>query len=327
MKPEVSVIISTYNRSNTLPTALDSLLEQERPPSYEIIVVDNNCSDNTRDIVENYAQKDGRVRYILERNQGLSHGRNAGIRAALADILAFTDDDVCVARDWIANIKCIAQKHPECGVIGGKVLPRWPGTPPSWLHEGHWAPLALVDYGRPQVISSSNRRTLIGANMVIRRQVFEQIGLFAANYQRVKDGIGSTEDQELQDRYWQTGGLGYFHPDLLVKADIQPERLCKRYHRRWHLGHGKMLARMRDPEIEGSSALALRIPRYMFRECASLACKWLGAMLRGKPDNAFLYEVRICFYLGFIRERLPQRADARFADSEIKRSSYFGRRV
>ena len=98
---DISVVLSTYNRCDTLAKALGKLSQQEAPGiQYEIIAVDNNSTDRTPEIVEGFATADARFRYLFEARQGLSYGRNAGIRAARADAIVFTDDDVEVATDW-----------------------------------------------------------------------------------------------------------------------------------------------------------------------------------------------------------------------------------
>src|SRR5436305_8400951 len=136
---DVSVIISTYNRCEMLPAALESILAQETAGTrYELIVVDNNSTDKTREVVESFiARGHANLRYVFEGKQGLSHARNAGIAAARAPIIAFTDDDVRAASDWVASIKRVFDEHPEVDFVGGKVLPRWEAEPPSWLTPDH----------------------------------------------------------------------------------------------------------------------------------------------------------------------------------------------
>src|SRR5262245_34756990 len=112
---DVSVVISTYNGALVLPRALDALLDQDvGDVQYEVIVVDNNSVDDTRLVVESYISRaTSRLRYVFEGRQGLSYARNAGIGAARASIVAFSDDDICVSRDWIKSIKTIMDDHPE----------------------------------------------------------------------------------------------------------------------------------------------------------------------------------------------------------------------
>src|SRR5688572_14570339 len=143
--PQLSVVMSTYNRGELLGDAIRSLLAQHQTitPPFELIVVDNNSTDKTHEIVEGFARIDGRVRYLFEPRQGLSHARNAAIRDARAPLIAFTDDDVRAEPDWVSAIVRAFDEHRDAAVIGGRVLPVWPGPPPLWLTRDHWAPLAL----------------------------------------------------------------------------------------------------------------------------------------------------------------------------------------
>src|SRR6266850_1508708 len=194
MGVDVSVVISTYNRCTLLAKALQALLCQTVGAiRYEIVVVDNNSSDQTRDLLQTLMAKNPeKLRYIFEPQQGLSYGRNTGIAGARAPIIAFTDDDVCVASDWIAQIKAGFDADPTVDFLGGKVLPQWEADPPAWLTRAHWAPLALVDYGdQPFYVDADRPLSLLSANLAVRRKLFELRGLFKTDFQRVKKGIGS----------------------------------------------------------------------------------------------------------------------------------------
>src|SRR5581483_927586 len=107
--PEVSVVLSTYNRAHVLPRALDSLAQQSFPPEcYEVLIVDNNSNDGTRQIGESFCARFSHFRYVFEPKQGLSHARNTGIRVARASLIAFTDDDVRASSDWVSTIADLA---------------------------------------------------------------------------------------------------------------------------------------------------------------------------------------------------------------------------
>src|SRR5262249_43621702 len=112
---DISVVVATYNRCSVLRRALESVVAQhDRSVPYEVIVVDNNSSDETRQVVESFSSQDApRVKYIFEAKQGVSYARNAGIAGSSAPVIAFFDDDVCVAPDWIVNIKRTLDEHPE----------------------------------------------------------------------------------------------------------------------------------------------------------------------------------------------------------------------
>src|SRR5258705_8179088 len=89
--PDVSVVISTFNRAPTLVLTLESLVRQETPPSldYEVIVVDNNSTDDTRAVVDRVRSRGfTRLVYRFESRQGVSYGRNTGVSVARAPIVA-----------------------------------------------------------------------------------------------------------------------------------------------------------------------------------------------------------------------------------------------
>ena len=307
---DVSVIICTYNRCNILPKALRSVLSQNaRGVSYEVLIVDNNSTDQTRQVCDSFLSNHANMRYIFEGKQGISHARNAGIANATASILAFTDDDVHASNDWVASIKKTFDGYPEVDCVGGKVLPEWESKPPAWLTREHWTPLALLDYGdRPIYIDARNPICLVGANFAFRRRVFDHIGLFSPKLQRVEDGIGSMEDHELLLRLWRENRHTLYSPDLVVKADVQSERLSKQYHRKWHSGHGHFYALLREEEFEQSVARLFDVPAHLYKQALSNAAAWAGHTLLNKRDKAFAREIELRFFAGFFRTRRKQFA-------------------
>jgi glycosyltransferase involved in cell wall biosynthesis len=304
MNPDISVVVSTYNRSNMLAATIEGLLHQDGSINYEVVIVDNNSTDDTAAVIHSYAEQSPLVRYVFEPKQGVSYGRNAGIEAARSDLLLFTDDDVTPDRHWVQQAKSLFESKREFGCIGGKVLPLWPSTPPSWLTREHWSPLALLDYDTGMTMDSGNRKCLITANMGIRRSVFEQIGYFLPHLQKTKRSMGTMEDRELQERYWKAGGRCWFDPSLVVHADIQPERLDKAYHRRWHYGHGRMYALLLDEEFEHSGFRPLGIPGHVIRQLITGTGAQVLALLSGRKNEAFGHEIKTRFCAGFIRQRV-----------------------
>jgi glucosyl-dolichyl phosphate glucuronosyltransferase len=316
-RPDVSVVICTYNREAMLRGALDSVLSQVGAPSFELLVVDNNSTDHTSAIIADVSTQDPRVRQLRETRQGLSHARNCAIGAARGRLIAFTDDDVRAAPNWIASIVGAFDEHPGASVVGGRVLPSWPaGGPPSWLTRAHWTPLALVDYGPSAVrVSAERPLCLIGANMAFRREVFATVGLFEPSLQRVKNGIGSLEDHDFLLRCFAAGLFGFFDPRIVIHADVQPDRLTRAYHRGWHGGHGRFHARMRAPDVERSHAgTFLGVPAHIYRRAVGDFARWVGAIARGRRDEAFAHELKLRFVGGFLWTRVRDvRRDGRLS--------------
>ena len=318
---DVSVVISTYNGAASLPGALESILDQDADGvSYEVIVVDNNSHDNTKAVIESYvASSDGRVRYVFEPQQGVSYGRNAGIAKATAPIIAFFDDDVRVASDWIRTLKRALDDHPDVDFVGGKVVPQWHSTPAAWLTEAHWSPLALVDYGpEPLPVTLERQLCLVSANLAVRRSLLDAVGLFSPDLQRVKDSIGSMEDHELLMRCWSAGRQGRYLPALIASTPVPATRMTKDYHRRWHRGHGVFCAMMRYVEAidqdgkyvgerRGEDAVMLfGVPAYLYRQAADQTRRWALASLRRQEAISFMHENNIRFLISYIRTRYGQ---------------------
>ena len=307
--PEVSVIVATYNRGEVLRGALESLLRAETATPYEVIVVDNNSTDNTRNVVEELQAKSPvDLIYCFETQQGVSYARNVGIERARAPILAFTDDDIRPAPDWISSIVESFKRFPEADCIGGKVLPDPSIEFPSWLTEQHWPPLALMNLGEePIVLDVEKGAGLVGANFVVRAPAIKEVGLFYPELQRVKGGIGSLEDTELQIRLSRAQKRLMYLPELIVYAQVLDERLDKAYHRRWHCGHGHFYAVMRNEEFEASKFRLFDVPSHLYRSTFSNALDWLRCRLTNDDDCGFQRELELRFFWGFFRKRFTER--------------------
>jgi glycosyltransferase involved in cell wall biosynthesis len=300
---DISVVLSTYNRCDVLAKALHCLASQEAPGiEYEILIVDNNSTDGTRAIAETFLSRDERFRYLFEGRQGLSYARNAGIRVARAEAIAFTDDDVEVSSDWILQIARALHRYPKAEFIGGRVLADADASLPAWAH-AKMGPFALQDLGDgPVMVSNSDRRCLIGACLAIRARAFGKAGLFSTATQRVEDGVGSTEDADWEAQVWKYGGHGMYVPEIVVRSPLSKSRLAKPYHRRWHFGHGKFNARARRAELE-TARRWMDIPAFLYRQAFESAFQCAILTLKGKSREAFERENALLFCLGFAAER------------------------
>lgn len=305
--PCVSIILCTYNRSARLASAIQSIVNQTGEVPFELIVVDNNSKDDTAAVVRSFQTGSASVIYLFEKRQGKSYALATGIEAARAEMVAFTDDDVIVSPEWVSSTYRSLRAHPAAGYVGGKVLPLWPHNPPAWLTPEHWTPLAVLDYGdTPETLSSSNLKCVVGANMSFRRDVLRELGGFATEFQRVADSIGSMEDWEIQERYLLAGGLGLYDPSLVVHADVQPERMDKKYHRRWHFGHGYFQAIARTDRYNARWKI-FGVPLILVKRGIGLAARWLRDACLGKEAQAFLNEAELCFIGGYVKRRISWR--------------------
>ena len=309
---DISAVITTFNRASMLGTALEALLSQKADGvRYEVVVVDNNSSDNTNALVEGLiARGQTNLRYVFEPRQGISYGRNAGIAAALGDIVAFTDDDVFVSEKWVSTIMRTFAENPDVGYIGGKILPHWAAPPPPWLTVHHWWPLALLDAGdEPFRVSASNALCLPTANAAFRRSVFSIVGPYSPEF-------SGREDHEMYLRLWEAGIEGLYVPELVVTAPVQPDRYRKGYHRSWNKRTGELNSLMHLDERStphGGIVPTERVPRgvtlfgvplAIYRQFVTEGAAWFKNVVVSHNESEQLQHENRLFYLaGYVGMR------------------------
>src|SRR3954469_13944522 len=145
---DLAVVVPTFNRAKQLEPLLERLVSQEpRGVRYEVVIVDNNSKDDTRQVVEAAARADPeqRLRYVFEPRQGVSYARNTGVEHTTAPLIAFLDDDGLPGTDWVWAMKRAFDEHPEVDCLGGRIKPNWITPPPAWMMPQHSGPIAVQD--------------------------------------------------------------------------------------------------------------------------------------------------------------------------------------
>ena len=283
---DLSVIVVTYNRAASLPLTLDALCAQVTPPdlSWEIVVVDNNSTDGTRRAIEDYiARAPIPVRYVFAQAQGVSHARNAGIAHSNGDSLAFTDDDVTPAPDWVAMIPTV-MRETGADMIGGRIRPAWHRPPPRWLERSRFLDdrLAILEHPTPATIVRHTDMPMIwGANMAIRRKVFDAVGLFDPHLGGVGKRLYRGEETDLIRRGLAAGYRGIYDPRLVVWHRIGEDRMRVAYFTRHSFDTATGEAMNRSP------VPARALPGVILYRTASLAyrlMRWLIAASLRHPD-------------------------------------------
>jgi glycosyltransferase involved in cell wall biosynthesis len=246
----VSVILCTYNRCRVLATALESVAASQMPESvdWEVLVIDNNSKDDTREIVEGYRRRyPGRFRYFLESRQGKSHALNTGIRESKGAVLAFMDDDVTVEPTWLLNLTAALENRSWVGA-GGRICPPENVFLPSWIGlEGEQSlagSLALFDRG-------SSPRELAdppyGTNMAFHRDMFEKYGRFRTDLGPCPGSEIRGEDTEFCLRLMKAGEKLLYTPSAVVFHEVPENRLRKKYFLNWYFDYGRAYIRMKGP--------------------------------------------------------------------------------
>lgn len=311
----ISVVICTYNRCASLKKTLASIGAMEVPAAltWELIVVDNNSIDGTKSVVESFASSCGlNVRYQFEGTPGLSRARNCGIRHSTGGIIVFTDDDVLVSHEWIAQIKKGFDDYkPAC--LGGRIL-RDPTLPlPDWWDRKWRQVLTHFDRGNEVVIAGPEDRTEFawGANISFRRDVFEKYGLF-----RVDLGAGTNvlgEDSEIVLRLRQQGERVIYYPRAVVVHSPAVDRLSKQYLRTWNYRLG-VAACILDRDFPKHWPRLLRVPHWRYKWAAQTLWNAARHGLTGGPREAFQQELNLITLFGYARTAVqPKRGTPQVA--------------
>lgn len=207
--------ICTFNRANSLARVLNSLAAQERIQglSWELLVVDNHSTDQTRLVSDQY-KSTLPLRYLFEAEQGLSAARNRALAEFTGGILIFTDDDVVLDTLWLSSYASAVNSFPQATYFGGRILPLWLDRKPDWLVDPTLALISglLVYYD----LGEMNRWLLpsdpspFGANFALMRDLTESLQPFQTELGVKGDCSGRGEETEYLRRAVAFGARGAY---------------------------------------------------------------------------------------------------------------------
>ena len=294
---KVTVAIPTYNRADFLRQTLAGLVAQQFPRDhFEILVLDNNSSDHTRNVVAEFASAHPAPRYVLETQQGLDYARNRAIAEARGEIIVFGDDDILVQPDWLAQmaVPLLADPAQRIGAVGGEVIPVFPDGLPDWVAEWH-SPLAF----RPDLGPLEARHSPMGANLAFPRFVFDKLGLFHTALDRAAGNYFSGGDSEMIRRVRAAGLEVWFAPAAAVKHQMPASRTTFRYARRhaFDSARSRVIDRAGQPGAVGY--LAGRFVGNIFKALGFALLSLLNALVfrTGAAKKALVRSWRSCGYL------------------------------
>lgn len=310
----ITVIICTYNRCQVLEKALNSVAASKLPESigWEVLVVDNNSSDGTRDIVADFCRRcPGRFRYLFEPNPGKSYALNTGIREARGDVVAFLDDDLTVEPMWLQNLTANLRNGEWAGT-GGRTRLAQKFTPPGWLPlDGPYSLggilAALFDLG-----DEPCRLTLppYGANMAFQKKMFEKYGFFRTDLGPSPNTEipRPNEDTEFGRRLLAAGELLRYEPHAIAYHPVPENRIKKDYFLAWWFDYGRAEVREwgRGPDFWGIPRPYLNMLAIGTKLMVPSIWRW---MLTLNPERRFRHKCWIWLAAGEMNEfhRLARR--------------------
>jgi GT2 family glycosyltransferase len=257
---KLSVAICTRNRAKSLEATLERFFAQRFAEDYEfeLIVVDNDSTDETRQVIERCIEARGdRVKYFFEPRRGVSYTRNKAVSAARGDFIAFTDDDVLVDENWLDEIYREFTKDPSLCLLGGRVL----------AANDKIQKVALQTSDERKIFEFPDPGTFaIGASMAFRREVFDRIGFFD-----VRLGAGkffaSAEEADLFYRALKAGYKVLYAPNVLVYHNhdrVSVDQAC-----RLEYGYGKGCSAYLLKHAFQGDAYAMRMVYWMISKLPS----------------------------------------------------------
>lgn len=257
---KITIAICTYNRGEIISEALQSLLNQTVPSSeFVLLIIDNNSTDNTEDILKDFSKKFASFRIIHESKQGLSHARNRALMECTTDWLAFLDDDAKAHPDWINTILETISCN-DFDAFGGPYY-AWHryGPAPSWL------PKEFGTYESPQPYGLLTGNSYIpGGNCVINCIAAKTTGMFSTELGMNGGKCSYGEETQFFKRMGELGyRLGYV-PQLKIDHCVLPYKYKMRWQLRSAFEHGKANAHT------STSIKKLLITRFLWHTCRTV---------------------------------------------------------
>ncbi len=268
----LSVIICTYNRDKYIYNVLKSIATNNFPAdSYEIVLVNNNSSDNTESECNRFATDfpEVKFRYFVETNQGLSYARNRGAKESKGDVLVYVDDDAHVNKEYLQAYADFFRQHPDIDAAGGPVIAEYETEEPAWMSYYTKALITGCKYLGDKIKEFPSNDFPGGGNAAYRVSVFDKVGLFNVDLGRKGDSLAGAEEKDIFDKMANQGMRFYYLPNAILYHLIPERKLSKDYFDRLSYSIGKS-ERTRTLQISKT-----KYARRILSECI----KWLASLI------------------------------------------------
>ena len=236
----VSVVICTYNRSGLLSKALHTVCPQTlNCPEYEVIVIDNNSTDETSTVCQSFAEKYPNISIYFEAQQGLSYARNRGWREAKGEYIAYLDDDSTVPEEWLDTARTIIETvSPD--VFSGPYLACYDILKPTWYKD---------EYGSRYLTDAAmtiDPQELHGCNLFLRRYLLELTGGFDSKLGMNGEAVAYGEETALMLSLYsmRPATTFYYDPNLFVYHLVRSEKMTLYWQFRDHFIRGRYADRV-----------------------------------------------------------------------------------
>ncbi|MDR1494325.1 MAG: glycosyltransferase [Planctomycetaceae bacterium] len=304
----ISVIIATYNRSVFLRQTLETLIRQDFPKgTWEILVINNQSTDDTESVLQEFSARDSRIRSVYEEKIGTSLARNRGILESRGQITVHLDDDVILEPSWLKTLVAPIQNdlRQRIGVLGGRTINYFPDK-----EVNQWA--SPFRESRPysdHLCQLHNSPFPIGGgNMAVPRWVYDQIGMFNTNLGPVGNIMLFAEDTEFIDRAYNAGLEIWYNGEASLLHQIPASRLTFSaiFNHRYNYGRSSVIRKTMKMRENGQTIIWKLLQKIIFYSLSLLVFLLgaLGTIIIFRRDIFKRFLVRAGGSLGYIRQSL-----------------------
>jgi glucosyl-dolichyl phosphate glucuronosyltransferase len=304
---DFTVNVCTYNRAANLPRCLGALARQRGVDGlqWEVLVVDNNSSDDTPAMVERLGRElPIAIRYAHESQQGLNYARNTGIRGSSSTYFSYVDDDIEVSPDWLAALYKSFVTH-DADAVGGRIHLDPSIELPTWIQDDEMKGfLGFQDLGEEEFRMDGKRRYPYGGNMAFHRRVVERIGYF--NPLLGRKGAGTKRSELFKgaetDYFHRLAASGdvriFYHPEAIVYHQVMPFQIEKKYFRTIHYNAGYQRAVYDQTRFPST---IFGVPRFFYPMLAQAYGRYVWQVLTRGSDSAFRQRMNVSHLAGTMR--------------------------
>lgn len=287
-QPKVTFIICTYNRAGYLDDTLLSLQQQNLSElQVELLVVDNNSTDATPEIVRRHQKSHSKdhnpIRYIKEPNQGLSHARNRGITEAKAPCIVFLDDDIRATETLIPAWLSFFEEQFEPVAGGGRIHVQFDAPRPSWMSHFLLPLLGHHDLGHSAKKYPGNKYPF-GGNMGFRKSIFNQLGKFDTSLGRSGKQLKASEEKEFFERLKTKNIAIHYLPEAMLYHRVDEPRLTEEYIKRQAVGLGQSIAL----QVKNDSSRKIKVWTLELGKIVATLTLFLPYVISFQPDKALM---------------------------------------
>lgn len=237
-----SVVITTHNRADLLRSCLKSLFQQTIDHNlFEIIVVDNCSTDNTKEVFESF-RADENFHYYYEEQLGMNAARNLGLKEAKGEYVAYIDDDAKAAPNWLeVAARELESLDPKPDCLGGPIFPFYTSPKPEWFKDKYEV---RRDWQSPRYLKDGE--SFSGSNMIWKRDTLELLKGFDTDYGVIGDTLRFGGETIVFSKIWNSfeKPLLYYSPNLLVYHWVPPQKMKIKYRLKRALANGQTMGRI-----------------------------------------------------------------------------------